>query len=74
MEEKNNRLVERKMVRNFFIYSGGAAFLHGMSFFLLPIYTRILAPEEYGKLALLNVFIAISSVIISFGLAIIILN
>ena len=69
IQRENAKLFSSKIIKNFFVYSSGAAFLYGMSFFLLPVYTRVLSPEEYGKLALLNVFIAISSVIISFGLA-----
>jgi O-antigen/teichoic acid export membrane protein len=58
-----------ELVRNFLIYSLGALFLKGVSFFLIPLYTRLLTPTEYGYLDLLNTFAGILEVVLSLGLA-----
>ncbi len=54
--------------KNILIYGIGAVFLKGVSFFLIPIYTRILLPEEYGTLELLNTFSSILEIVFSMGL------
>lgn len=54
--------------RNFLIYSFGAIFLKGISFLLIPLYTRILPPSMYGNLDLLNTFSGILDVLFSLGL------
>jgi O-antigen/teichoic acid export membrane protein len=55
--------------RNFLIYSLGALFLKGVSFLLIPLYTRVLTPVEFGNLDLLSTFSGILDVVLSLGLA-----
>ena len=62
------RLASAEVVRSFVIYGAGAGFLSGISFFLIPIYTRVIAPEEYGLLELLNTGIAILGTLLPLGL------
>jgi len=50
------------------IYSLGALFLKGISFFLIPLYTRMLHPSDYGNLELLNTFTSILEIVCSLGL------
>lgn len=50
------------------IYGLGALFLKGISFFLIPLYTRMLLPQDYGNLELLNTFTSILEIICSLGL------
>ena len=50
------------------LYSLGAFVLRGVSFFLIPIYTRYLVPAEYGKLELLNTFASTLEIVFSLGL------
>lgn len=57
-----------EVVKNFLIYSFGAVLLKGISFFLLPIYTRVLTTAEYGQLDIIDTFIAILSTIFGLGL------
>ena len=57
-----------EVVKNFFIYSVGAIALKGISFFLLPVYTRVLTTSEYGQLDLINTFIVILATITGLGL------
>lgn len=56
------------MFRNMLIYGLGALFLKGISFFLIPLYTRMLLPEDYGNLELLNTFTSIIEILCSLGL------
>ena len=55
--------------KNFLIYSLGALFLKGISFLLIPLYTRVLTPGEFGNLDLLSTFSGILDVVLSLGLA-----
>lgn len=56
------------LFRNTLIYGFGALFLKGISFFLIPLYTRLLRPEDYGHLELLNTFTSILEIVCSLGL------
>ena len=56
-------------LKNLFIYSFGALFLKGISFFLLPLYTSLLTPEEFGKLELLSTFASVLEFMCGLGLA-----
>jgi O-antigen/teichoic acid export membrane protein len=58
----------RKTVINIFYYMFGAAFLRGAAFFLIPVYTRMFVPEEYGRLILLLLFIGGTSILLGMGL------
>ncbi len=66
--EKIKALYRSDLVRNFFVYSFGALFLKGVSFFLLPLYTKLLSPEEYGILELLSTFSNVLDITLSLGL------
>ncbi len=55
-----------KLLKNISIYSLGNIISACVSFLLLPIYTRLLSPGDYGKLELLNLLAAI--LVILFGL------
>nr|WP_255593812.1 oligosaccharide flippase family protein [Pontibacter sp. HSC-14F20] len=52
-----------------FIYSSGALFLKGIAFFLIPLYTSVLAPSDYGILELLTTTSTILAILFSFGLS-----
>ncbi|QNF34984.1 oligosaccharide flippase family protein [Adhaeribacter swui] len=62
------KYIKSEVIKNFFVYSFGAIFLKGVTFFLIPIYTKILKPEEFGQLELINTVISILSIIYGFGL------
>lgn len=64
-----HKLFKSNFLKNLFIYSFGALFIKGISFFLIPIYTRVLPPSEYGLLELLNTIITILGILFSFGLS-----
>jgi O-antigen/teichoic acid export membrane protein len=63
-----SKVLHHELFRNTFIYSFGAIFLNGIGFFLLPIYTSVLNPEDYGKLALINTFSNFFGMLIALGL------
>ncbi|MFM2208245.1 MAG: hypothetical protein RL213_2220 [Bacteroidota bacterium] len=45
-------MLRSPVFRQFLLYSSGALFLRGVSFLLIPVYTRLLDPAEYGRLDL----------------------
>jgi O-antigen/teichoic acid export membrane protein len=49
-------------------YAVAVLFQRGIGFLLLPLYTRVLAPEEYGQLAVVLTISAGVSTLLSFGL------
>ncbi|MFM8431334.1 MAG: lipopolysaccharide biosynthesis protein [Bacteroidota bacterium] len=55
--------------RDFILYFIGGVFLKGLSFFLLPVYTRVFSPAEYGRLELLQSIGTIVDIVFTFGLA-----
>jgi O-antigen/teichoic acid export membrane protein len=50
------------------IYGLGSVFMRGLSFLLLPVYTRYLAPADYGLVALCTTAIAVLNVVLPLGL------
>lgn len=57
-----------RILKNISVYSLGSILATGVSFFLLPLYTRILQPADYGQLEL--VYLVASILVILFGLKI----
>ncbi|MEZ4799093.1 MAG: oligosaccharide flippase family protein [Flavobacteriales bacterium] len=68
MKDKFLGIVNHPLARNFFVYSFGALFLKGVSFLLLPLYTKLLSPAEYGILDLLSTFANVLDITLSLGL------
>lgn len=68
MNDYIKSILGHPLARNFFVYSFGALFLKGVSFLLLPLYTELLSPAEYGILDLLSTFANILDVSLSLGL------
>ncbi|MBU2529221.1 oligosaccharide flippase family protein [bacterium] len=62
------KLFRNEIFRNTLIYCFGAGFIGGLQFLLVPIYTRVMPPETYGILELLNTFIQIIALILALGL------
>ena len=58
----------RRISRQLFAYGTADVLVLAISFLLLPIYTRVLSPREYGALALLLVFEAVLKIINRWGL------
>ena len=57
-----------RISRQLFAYGTADVFVLAISFLLLPIYTRVLTPREYGALALLLVFEAVLKIVNRWGL------
>lgn len=68
MIKRLKHISNHPLTRHFLVYSFGALFIKGISFFLLPLYTRLLSPAEYGILDLLSTFANILDVTLSLGL------
>lgn len=54
------------LLKNISIYSLGSILSTGVSFFLLPLYTRVLSPADYGQLEL--VYLVAATLAIFYGL------
>jgi O-antigen/teichoic acid export membrane protein len=68
LKSKVGLLLASPLIKNFFIYSGGAFFSRSITILLAPINIQILTPGDYGKLSLLNSFISIACAIAGLGL------
>jgi O-antigen/teichoic acid export membrane protein len=55
-------------VRNSAVYAGAAAFQRAIVFLLLPVYTRVLAPAEYGRLSVLLAIASAAMIVLSCGM------
>jgi O-antigen/teichoic acid export membrane protein len=58
----------RRISRQLFAYGTADVLVLAISFLLLPIYTRVLSPREYGALALLLVVEAVLKIVNRWGL------
>jgi len=63
-----------KNIKNFFSYAIGDLFVKGMLFISLPLLTRIMSPEQYGKLSLVNSAVLILYAFVSLNMQSAILN
>jgi len=59
--------VPLKIIKGASLYSVGDVLVKASGFFLIPIYTRILTPSDYGIIGYLQVFSHIFVVILGFG-------
>jgi O-antigen/teichoic acid export membrane protein len=55
-------------VRSSAVYAGAAVFQRGIIFLLLPVYTRVLAPAQYGRLSVLLAIAAAAAIVLSCGM------
>lgn len=65
--KKNEVYSLRKVLKGASMYSFGDVLVKASGFFLIPIYTRILTPTEYGIVGYLQVFSQILIVVLGFG-------
>ena len=59
---------KKKVLENSFFYMFSSLLVKAMGFFLLPIYTIFLTPEEYGVTNLVTGFINTATFIVAFSL------
>lgn len=57
-----------KVLKNSTLYSFASFFQKGIGFFLLPLFTRYLTPEDYGVMNLLTSIVGFLSIMIMFSL------
>ena len=58
----------QKLSKQTLIYGLGDAATRVAALILLPIYTRIFSPQDYGKLAMALLVSTISALVLEFGL------
>ena len=58
----------KELIKHSIIYGSGDILQRMLAFFLLPVYTRFLSPEEYGVLQLLVITSSLILVIVQLGL------
>ena len=58
----------RQLGRDSLIYGVGAIAAKGIAFFLLPIYTRIFSPADYGVIEMLTVIASLLSALLVMGM------
>jgi len=51
------------------IYVAGRALTHAVGFFMIPVYTRFIAPKNYGSMELIGIITGVMALIISMGMA-----
>lgn len=57
----------RRLVRGASIYTFGQLLTKASTFFLIPLYTRFLTPEDFGIVGYLQVFVQIGSTVLMLG-------
>ena len=58
----------RKLFNSSLLYSSGHFALKLIGFFLIPLYTRVLTPTDYGVIGFVNAFVQLLSPLIGLGL------
>ncbi|MBP1924258.1 O-antigen/teichoic acid export membrane protein [Sedimentibacter acidaminivorans] len=61
-------VAKKKVLENSFFYIFSSLLVQAMGFFLLPVYTMFLTPDDYGVANLVAGFISVTNVIIAFSL------
>ena len=59
---------KKDVLKNSFFYTIGNLLLKAFSFFLIPLYTSYLSPEQYGILNLANSFSSVLTMVLMMGL------
>lgn len=67
MKQMLKSILAKKVFKSFSIYTGANFINQAIPFFLLPVFTRLLTPEDYGMLATFMAIMSITNVIISMG-------
>ncbi len=58
----------RQLTRQTVVYGAGNVLTRLVTFFLLPLFTNVLSPEEYGLTTLLYVFLGFMNIVYHYGL------
>ena len=58
----------RQLGKDSLVYGFGAVFAKGVGFLLLPIYTRVFTPAEYGTIEMLSVIASFLGAVLTMGL------
>jgi len=66
-QQEDSAFLLRKIFKGASIYGLGDVLVKASGFFLIPLYTRVLTPADYGIVGYLQVFLDIATVIVAFG-------
>ncbi|TAN42072.1 MAG: hypothetical protein EPN22_13535 [Nitrospirae bacterium] len=58
----------RQLAKDSVIYGIGGAAVKGISFFLLPVYTRIFTPADYGTIEMMTVIVSLLTAFLVMGM------
>jgi O-antigen/teichoic acid export membrane protein len=58
----------RELTKDSVIYGIGGAVGNGISFFLLPVYTRIFSPADYGTIEMMSVIVSLLTAFLVMGM------
>lgn len=58
------RVNSNKLIKNGIYYTVGGFLIQGINFFTIPIYTRLLSPEDYGIISVYNTWFSIISIFV----------
>lgn len=58
----------RQLGKDSLVYGVGGIISRGLAFFLIPIYTRIFSPEQYGTMEMLNVLSSLLGALLAMGM------
>lgn len=61
-------LTYKNIIKNFFIYSGGAIFLKLAQAIVIPLNLKVITPSQYGILSLANSFSTVLAIFLGLGL------
>ena len=62
------KILRKELSRDFLTYMFGNFFAKGIGFVLIPLYTVVLTPQEYGILEIINTLTSLIIILISLGL------
>lgn len=67
LKKIKNLWISNSLIQGSVIYITGSILLKGTSFLLIPLYTRVFTPADYGTMELINTMMALLIILISFG-------
>lgn len=67
LEQFKNLLQHNALLRGSLIYVLGSIFLKGVAFILIPLYTRVFTPGDYGTMELINTIVSLLNILVTFG-------
>ena len=58
----------KQLGKDSLVYGVGGVFARGIGFFLIPVYTRVFTPSEYGQIEMLMVLASLLGALLLMGM------